>query len=112
MCPPRRTASWRSTTKCSASDSSRKAPMGPRPGCTASQSTSRRGHQSGERRSCLTRKELFQGMEEVFEEVLGRHVELRDETTAADIEGWDSVVHVMLILASERKFDLRFESSE
>jgi acyl carrier protein len=60
----------------------------------------------------LTREELFQGMEEVFEEVLGRKVELHDETTAADVEGWDSVVHVMLILASERKFDLRFESSE
>ena len=60
----------------------------------------------------MTREELFQGMEEVFEEVLGRQVALRDETTAADVEGWDSVVHVMLILASERKFDLRFESSE
>jgi acyl carrier protein len=60
----------------------------------------------------LTREELFQGLEEVFEEVLGRHVELRDETTAADIEGWDSIVHIMLILASERKFELRFESSE
>ena len=60
----------------------------------------------------MTREELFQGMKEVFEEVLGRQVALRDETTAADVEGWDSVVHVMLILASERKFDLRFESSE
>lgn len=65
-----------------------------------------------ERSSSLTRDQLFQGMEEVFEEVLGRPVELRDETTAADVEGWDSVVHIMLILASERKFDLRFESSE
>jgi acyl carrier protein len=60
----------------------------------------------------VTREELFQGMEEVFEEVLGRRVALSDETTAADVEGWDSVVHVTLILASERKFDLRFESSE
>jgi acyl carrier protein len=51
-------------------------------------------------------------MEGVFEEVLGRHVELGEETTAADIEGWDSVAHVMLILASEREFDVRFESSE
>ena len=60
----------------------------------------------------MTREDLFQGMEDVFEEVLGRPVELRDETTAADVEGWDSVVHIMLILASERKFNLRFESSE
>jgi len=51
-------------------------------------------------------------MGEVFQEVLGRQVELREETTAADVEGWDSVVHVMLILASERRFDVRFESSE
>ena len=48
----------------------------------------------------------------VFEEVLGRPVELRPETTAADVEGWDSVVHVMLILASEREFGVRFESAE
>ncbi len=49
---------------------------------------------------------------EVFEEVLGRRVELRPETTAADVDGWDSVVHVLLVLASERKFGIRFESSE
>jgi acyl carrier protein len=60
----------------------------------------------------LSREELFRGMEGVFEEVLGRHVDLRDETTAGDVEGWDSVVHVMLILASERRFGVRFESSE
>jgi acyl carrier protein len=60
----------------------------------------------------LTREGIFQGMEGVFEEVLGRYVDLHDETTSADVEGWDSVVHVMLILASERRFGVRFESSE
>jgi acyl carrier protein len=49
---------------------------------------------------------------DVFEEVLGRRVELRRETTAGDVDGWDSVAHVMLVLASERKFEIRFESSE
>jgi acyl carrier protein len=63
--------------------------------------------------SCsLTREEIFRGMEEVFEEVLGRSVQLRDETTAVDVDGWDSVAHVMLILASERRFNVRFEGSE
>ena len=51
-------------------------------------------------------------MGDVFEEVLGRPVPLRPETTAGDVEGWDSVVHVMLILATERKYGIRFESSE
>ncbi len=55
---------------------------------------------------------VWESLGDVFEEVLGRRVELRPETTAADVEGWDSVVHVMLILASERKFGVRFEVSE
>lgn len=55
---------------------------------------------------------VWQSLGDVFEEVLGRRVELRPETTAGDVDGWDSVVHVMLVLASERKFGIRFESSE
>ncbi len=55
---------------------------------------------------------VWESLGEVFEEVLGRRVELHPETTAADVDGWDSVVHVMLVLASERKFGVRFESSE
>jgi acyl carrier protein len=51
-------------------------------------------------------------LEDAFEEVLGRRVELGDETTAGDVDGWDSVAHVMLILATERKFGIRFESYE
>jgi acyl carrier protein len=60
----------------------------------------------------LTREEILETLEGVFEEVLGKPVELHDETTAADVNGWDSVAHVMLILASERRFDVRFESVE
>jgi acyl carrier protein len=48
----------------------------------------------------------------VFEQVFGRPVELTDATTAADVEGWDSVAQILLILASEREFGIRFESSE
>lgn len=58
------------------------------------------------------RDTIMESLGDVFEEVLGRRVELRDETTAGDVDGWDSVVHVMLVLASERKFGIRFESSE
>lgn len=34
------------------------------------------------------------------------------ETTAADIESWDSLMHVSLILAVEKTFGVRFSSSE
>ena len=71
-----------------------------------------RARRSREGCCSLSREEIFREMEGVFEEVLGRRIELEDETTAADVEGWDSVAHVMLILASERRFGIRFESSE
>jgi acyl carrier protein len=48
----------------------------------------------------------------VFEEVFDRPVELRDDLTAADVEEWDSVMHVVLILATEDEFGVKFESSE
>jgi acyl carrier protein len=60
----------------------------------------------------LSADEIWKALADVFEEVLGRRVELREETTAADVAEWDSVAHVLLVLASERRFGVRFESSE
>lgn len=35
-----------------------------------------------------------------------------DSTTAAQVEAWDSLAHVSLIVAVEKEFDVRFTSSE
>jgi acyl carrier protein len=48
----------------------------------------------------------------VFEQVLGRSVQLYKEMTADDVEEWDSITHLLLILASDKEFGIRFESSE
>jgi acyl carrier protein len=56
--------------------------------------------------------EIMQTLAGVFEQVLGRPVELRNDLTAGDVDGWDSVAHVMLILATERQFGIKFESAE
>ena len=34
------------------------------------------------------------------------------DTTAADIEEWDSLSHIRLIVAIERKFNVKFKNSE
>lgn len=60
----------------------------------------------------MSTDDIWEALGDVFEEVLGRRVELHEETTAADVEEWDSVAHVLLVLASERRFGVRFESSE
>jgi acyl carrier protein len=60
----------------------------------------------------LSSEAILDKLEGVFESVLGHPVELGRETTAVDVDGWDSIAHVMLVLASEREFGVRFESSE
>ena len=37
---------------------------------------------------------------------------LQDEMTAADVSGWDSLMHVILITAIEDKFKIRFNLIE
>jgi acyl carrier protein len=37
---------------------------------------------------------------------------VKPDTTANDIEEWDSLSHIRLIVAIERKFNVRFKNSE
>jgi acyl carrier protein len=37
---------------------------------------------------------------------------LTRDTTAKDVEGWDSVTHINLIVALEREFKIKFTTSE
>ena len=39
-------------------------------------------------------------------------IHLTTNTTAADVEGWDSVKHIEIILAAEIKFDIRLSSAD
>jgi len=50
---------------------------------------------------------------EVFQQVFeDDELAITRETTAADIESWDSLMHVSLLLAVEKRFRIRFSSSE
>jgi acyl carrier protein len=37
---------------------------------------------------------------------------LTSQTTAADIDGWDSVIHIDLMLTVESKFKIKFQTAE
>lgn len=50
---------------------------------------------------------------DVFREVFDDdEVVLTPQTTAADVDGWDSLMHVTLIVSVEKEFGVRFSSSE
>ena len=49
----------------------------------------------------------------IFRDVLeDEEVVLSSETTADDIEGWDSLVHVTLMFIIEQEFDIQFSGQE
>ena len=50
---------------------------------------------------------------EVFRQVFDDPgITLEPETTADDVEGWDSLSHVNLIMAVENRFNIRFNHKE
>ncbi len=52
---------------------------------------------------------LTQVFQDIFEDDA---LQVSESTTAADVEDWDSMKHVSLMLAVEREFQLRFTASE
>ena len=50
---------------------------------------------------------------EVFHQVFDDDsISLRDDTTAKDIDEWDSLTHISLVLAVEKEFGLRLSAAE
>ena len=61
----------------------------------------------------MERQEVFEKLTGVFEDVFDiENVELTDATSADDIEEWDSLSHVQLIVAIEKAFKTKFTSLE
>ncbi len=57
--------------------------------------------------------EILAKVQEVFRDVLDNEdVVLTPETTADDVEDWDSLNHIQLVVAVEKKFGIRFTSHE
>ena len=61
----------------------------------------------------MTREDVFEKLNEVFREYFDdEEIELKENTTADDIEDWDSLEHINLIVAVENSFDMKFTMGE
>jgi len=57
--------------------------------------------------------EVMSRLTSVFQRVFGDEtLSLARGTTARDVEGWDSLMHINLIVAIEREFKIRFTTRE
>ncbi len=57
--------------------------------------------------------ETFEQLNSVFCRVFDDNdIKISSETTANDIDGWDSLSHVNLVVAIEKHFGIKFKSSE
>ena len=58
----------------------------------------------------MTREEVYERLNAVFADVFDDdELTVSDETTAADVDGWDSLMHITLIDAVEEEFDISFD---
>jgi acyl carrier protein len=61
----------------------------------------------------MTREEILEQISYVFADTLDeKNITLAEKSTADDVEGWDSLTHVQLVVAVEKQFKVRFSSKE
>lgn len=57
--------------------------------------------------------DLWQRLAEIFRETLDEpDIVLSRETTASDIEGWDSITNIQLLVAIEQALSVKFRTGE
>jgi acyl carrier protein len=61
----------------------------------------------------MTGTEIRGELQTIFRNVFGDdEIALRDEMTAADVDGWDSMMTINLMIAIEKHFKIRFAAAE
>ena len=61
----------------------------------------------------MERKEILGKLNVLFEDIIDEGpVSLSDASTADDVDGWDSLTNIQLVVEIEKQFDVRFSSEE
>jgi acyl carrier protein len=57
--------------------------------------------------------QIYARLTEIFHDVFDEDsIELTPELSAKDVDGWDSLAHIRLILTVEKAFKIKFSTSE
>jgi acyl carrier protein len=61
----------------------------------------------------MSRDSIIQELAPIFRDVLDQpDLELASETNASSVDGWDSLAHVNLVVAIEKKYRVKFALGE
>jgi acyl carrier protein len=61
----------------------------------------------------MTEAEIYDALNEVFRQVLESDtIALTPATTAEDVEGWDSMNHIFIVVELEKRFGVKFQAAE
>lgn len=61
----------------------------------------------------MKRSEITEKLTAIFQEVFNdNNIVLRDDMTAADVDNWDSLTHMLMITKVEEEFGVKFKLKE
>lgn len=60
----------------------------------------------------MTNQAIMEKLNEIFTDVFDEDITVTSQTTAADIEGWDSLTHITLISEVEDAFGIKFSMKQ
>ncbi len=73
----------------------------------------RKDDEGSQRRDRMSREEIMEKVNEIFRDVFDDDtLVITDETNSDDIEDWDSLEHISLIISMEKEFGLKFDIKE
>lgn len=61
----------------------------------------------------MSREEIFDKVQDIFRDVFDdEELIISDSTNSDDIEDWDSLEHISLIVSMEKEFSMKFDIKE
>lgn len=61
----------------------------------------------------MNKEKIYQRVNQIFRDIFDdENIVISPKTTAIDIEGWDSLVHVNLVISIEKEFGIKFKMEE
>jgi acyl carrier protein len=61
----------------------------------------------------MDQQQIYARLEKIFEDIFDEDsIKVTPELSAKDVDGWDSLTHIRLVLTIEKAFKIKFSTSE